>query len=617
MNIQVQLCGLSILILMIVFYKSHKNLQLYKETVFFIVLCIITTSLAGDILSLVAIYYRHLLPISFVNFVCKTYVITLTWGVWSALIYILSDISTIKTHKKIVRLSSVLVVLQSAVVYGLPIYIYENGSRVYTYGPAITIVYVFVGIYIFTTFAVNFIFRRRLNPRRIFATSVWMLIWLVAASIQFFNNELLLVGFASALGMLILFVIMENPEGNMERQLGCFNSYALTEYLNQLYEDKSNFGILTIYFENTQFFEEHSINEIIKNIIPLCDKTAYIFKNVNRDLVIISDSIDPLEKTYAEITSDDYITKTAGGLLFTMVPDGSAFSGTEELFGFINYAELNLRKENTPFLVTDAVMVSDFKSSFQIQREIALALEENRVEVFLQPIYSVKEKRFTSAEALIRIRKTNGEFLPPGVFIPVAENSGQILELGNRVFEKVCEFIKNTPYVRQNIKYIEVNLSVVQCEAENLAKKLISTVEKYRIDPRLINLEITETASIRAQKTLLENMKKLIDYGFTFSLDDFGKGQSNLMYAVEMPVSIIKLDYDMSKAFFTNQRAEHVVKAVIDMSHNMGLSVVAEGIETAREADAFTAIGADYMQGYYFSKPLSKQQFLDFVSRVN
>ena len=160
-----------------------------------------------------------------------------------------------------------------------------------------------------------------------------------------------------------------------------------------------------------------------------------------------------------------------------------------------------------------------------------------------------------------------------------------------------------------------MNLSVVQCEKIDLAERLISIANTYEIDPRWINLEITETGSIRARHTLLENMKKLIEYGFSFSLDDFGKGESNLMYVVEMPVCIVKLDYDMSKAFFCSDKAKHVVRAVIGMAHGMNLKVVAEGIETETEAGEMYVEGIDYIQGYYYARPLPVQDFLEFIRK--
>ena len=133
----------------------------------------------------------------------------------------------------------------------------------------------------------------------------------------------------------------------------------------------------------------------------------------------------------------------------------------------------------------------------------------------------------------------------------------------------------------------------------------------------MINLEITETGSVTAKTILLENMNKLIEYGFSFSLDDFGKGESNLMYVVDMPVSIVKLDYDICKAFFSSSKAKYVVRAVINMAHEMNLKLVAEGIETKEELDSMYNEHIDYIQGYYYSKPLPIADALKFYEQMN
>ena len=110
-------------------------------------------------------------------------------------------------------------------------------------------------------------------------------------------------------------------------------------------------------------------------------------------------------------------------------------------------------------------------------------------------------------------------------------------------------------------------------------------------------------------------MKKLIEYGFSFSLDDFGKGESNLMYVVEMPVSIVKLDYDMFKAFFNSPKARQVVRAVVSMAHGMELKVVAEGIEQKYQVELLRRFQCDYIQGYYFCKPIPADEFAEFMEK--
>ena len=618
MNIQIQLCGLFILLLLFVFYKSHNTLQLYSEKVFFVTMCVAVSNLVFDVLSIVFIHFRHIFPEIIVDSVCKIYIASLIWVSMFALIYVLTDLFSEKMHIKRTLQLVVVLAVESLIVFLLPIHIYVDGKVVYTYGPSVLLVYICALINICAVIFVICAFRKRMNRRRACAVALWMLIWMGAAIVQFFNSQLLIVGFASSVGILILFVIMENPEANVDRRLGCFNAHALSEYVKRMFEQKQEFDVLEVSFGNTSVLEGHGlqVHDAIREVLKLISKQTegLVFKNINSDIVVVSKNANELYDIGSDVLNIIHkydIFQENAKVIY--IPKGHCFDDTEDIFEFMSFMQSEHISDNERVYVVGNEIISKYKQHYVIEQKIKEALEEDRVEVFLQPIYSNEEKRFTSAEALARIRETDGSLLPPGVFIPVAEASGQILELGERVFEKVCDFLKNTEAVKYGIHYIEVNLSIIQCEQKDLAERLIAIVEKYDIDPKLINLEITETASISARTTLLENMKKLIDYGFTFSLDDFGKGESNLMYVVEMPVSLVKLDYDMSKAFFSNSKAKHVVRAVVGMAHGMDLKLVAEGIETKEESDGMNAEGIDYIQGYYYAKPLPMKEFLEYL----
>lgn len=620
MNIQVQMCGLFILIVLVVFYKSNNTLKLYSESIFFQVMIVAIASLTLDILSLVAIEYRDSLPALLVELVCKTYVISLIWVGMLGTVYVLSDILTERTHRRVWKAMVIFTCIQGLIVYSLPIYIFAQEEAVYTYGPAVLCVYLFAVMYIIATLVILFVFRNKVSKRREFAVGLWMTIWMIAAVIQFFHNELLLVGFASAIGVLILLVIMENPESNLDRRLGCFNSYALSEYAKELLGRKQNFTILSLSFGNSALLEKHKADaeEMLRGMLHTVNKNRKVmaFKNTHADLVFISDDGDGLYRLGLDILAyfakyEEWHRETR----LALIRKCGTFNNTEELFGFLTFLHEEYRSEKGRVLPVGESIIEKYEQRHVIEQKIAEALAEDRVEVFLQPIYSNEEKSFTSAEALVRIREKDGSLLPPGLFIPEAENSGRILEIGERVFEKVCEFLKNSEAIKLGLRFIEVNLSVIQCERKDLADRMIAIIEKYNLSPKYINFEITETASVSAKVTLLENMKRLIEYGFTFSLDDFGKGESNLMYVVEMPVSVVKLDYDMSKAFFHSPKAKQVVRAVVGMAHGMDLKLVAEGIETQEELDGMCQEGIDYIQGFYYSKPLPVAEFLEFIAK--
>jgi EAL domain-containing protein (putative c-di-GMP-specific phosphodiesterase class I) len=142
-------------------------------------------------------------------------------------------------------------------------------------------------------------------------------------------------------------------------------------------------------------------------------------------------------------------------------------------------------------------------------------------------------------------------------------------------------------------------------------------MEKEQVSPSSINLEITESSTLHYRNILLDNMNTLGKLGCSFALDDFGTGESNLNYIVDMPVQLVKFDRSMVQDYFVNDRAKTVMRATVSMIKEIGLKIVAEGVETKEQLDAMADLGVDYIQGYYFSKPLQEKDFLKFLEVKN
>ena len=163
------------------------------------------------------------------------------------------------------------------------------------------------------------------------------------------------------------------------------------------------------------------------------------------------------------------------------------------------------------------------------------------------------------------------------------------------------------------LNYIETNLSVVQLSDYELADKYLEIIERNKIDAKYINLEITETAGIEQINSLMDNLQKLKSNGISLSLDDYGTGYSNLNYVVSMPVQIIKFDKKMTDEYFAGSKAKFVMDYSIRMFKAMDLKIVSEGVETKIQLDSLAELGVDYIQGYYFSKPLPMDEFIEFI----
>ncbi|MCI8410632.1 MAG: EAL domain-containing protein [Lachnospiraceae bacterium] len=255
-----------------------------------------------------------------------------------------------------------------------------------------------------------------------------------------------------------------------------------------------------------------------------------------------------------------------------------------------------------------------------VRRLIEEAIRTDGVEIFYQPIYSTQKDTFLSAEALVRLkdRQTIG-FVSPEEFIPIAEKEHLILQLENIILREICRFVKQERLQDYGLEYIEVNLSGNQCMQTDLYEQLHSLIEEYEISPGFINFEVTETSAIDNSECLIQNMQQLLDYGASFALDDYGSGCSNLQYLVEFPFEIVKLDKEIVWTYFGkgNQKVKSVLPLSVNMLHDIDVRIVAEGVETEEQKDELIRMGVQYLQGYYFSKPISEQEFIQFLKKHN
>lgn len=622
MNIEVQCCGMAILLMIWYFSLRQKPLGLESEKLFLITLAVNSFCLVMDILSIAAIIHREVIPELLLALICKTYIVSLVWVGYFGLIYSSTDFKGTRAQRRRKnRAYTFIVIAGTLLIYLLPIHYYLEGNIVYTYGPSCMATYLFALLFVLVTLYKAGIRGRDMNPKRRRAITIWMLIWIMAAVTQFFNANLLLVGFASVLGMVILFFELENPEANLDRETGAYNAHALGEYTKQLYEKEEKFCALLVACGSRAVGDEESprqTDKVLLDIVLHADqiKDVKVFKTLERELVFLTSSQERMWETYRNVK--DYIDscwRQKVSPCFVVLPNSLALGSVEELFQMLRLFRVDKRKNQTDnSIVLDENRIHKYKEREKTEAMIRSAIEEDRIEVYFQPIYSTRQHRFVSAEALTRIRRQDGTIVTPGAFVPIAEKNGLISRIGENVFDQVCAFIQKNQLWQQGIGYVEVNLSVRQCEDPKLAETYIRIMERYGLDPSCVILEITESASIRLRDILLENMRVLMDYGVKFALDDFGNGESNLNYIVDMPVSIVKFDRDMTQAYFSSYKAKFVMEAAMHMIHDMKLEVVSEGVETEEQAQAIEALGIEYIQGYYFSRPLPGAEFLKFVA---
>lgn len=630
MPIQVQCCGLLLMIILVYFYRSQQTIKLNTEKAFWNSFCMTLFCVTFDILSCIAISLMDIIPIFWVNFISKTYLASLVGVSFFALLYICTDIYSKRLlfNKMLVRYGTI-VLVAIILIYALPIeyYVDKDEGVLYSYGPSDYATYGFALATVIFLIVLLIKERKNISLVRRRAVQIWLGEWCLAAIIQFLNPKLLLISFASAVGMLVLYLKLENPGNNLDRKTGLFNNEAFLQYTKQLYAADIPFSILGITLERNSVksvraeLEEAIIAETVSYLSGIPD--ALVFRNSsNSILMLYTDKEKAAEGIKAVRGRFEHGWGKNKGILVSpywiYVSDSRVAGGTEELLYLMRYAQQNSQEfAEDHFYEVSRELALQLRLEKDVEKLIDDAIENDRVEVWYQPIYSTENHRFTSAEALVRLRNADGQLVQPGVFIEIAERNGKILQLGETVFRKVCAFLKESQLPLYGIDYIEVNLSVVQCAYKHLSMDYIKIIEENGISPKLINLEITESATMNSRNVLLENMSRLMDYGVSFSLDDFGTGHSNLDYIVDMPVEIVKFDKGMTTAYFENGKAKYIMDAAMNMIHGMDLKIVSEGIETEEQFCTMENLGINYIQGYYFSKPLPKDEFLEFIKTNN
>ncbi|GAA0812125.1 EAL domain-containing protein [Colwellia asteriadis] len=278
----------------------------------------------------------------------------------------------------------------------------------------------------------------------------------------------------------------------------------------------------------------------------------------------------------------------------------------------INIA-LNLAKKNRleHFAYYNPEMEEQMLGRLNVIRQLRTDFANNCLELWYQPQFSLATKKVIGAEALLRWRTADGTFIPPGVFIPLAEYSGLIIEIGDWVVTEACQQLKRLEDDFNHIS-ISVNVSIPQFRRGDFVDTTINTIRSQNIKPSRLELEITENILMDDPQIVIDALARLKEEGVSIALDDFGTGFSSLSYLQKLPLNRLKVD----RSFVTdiNKEGQSVIaETIINLGQKMNLKVIAEGIEEIEQQDHLIKLGCDEVQGFYYAKPMPEDEFVKFL----
>ena len=512
----------------------------------------------------------------------------------------------------------------------------ENGA--YSTGPAVFLLYAAIFIYIILTIVLLFKKNKKhfhndvmedFKKARLTIT-IGLGIWVVVALIQLISKYWLISSIGNSLMLLYIYLNFENPKRFADEETDTLNRQAYHIMVPEMLARKKTFWLVNFTIDdNEQIAKSMGYDQMkiilrqaadrLKTVVP---RSQFFHSRSNTLSLFITDreQIDAILKRSGSVPFEvEYGSGTFIPQYHISILECPKYGSTpDEIYDTMDFLFTQHHShENGKVMWIDDNTIKEKNYRKQVLALLTNAVQNKAFDVVYQPIWSVTDNRFSSAEALVRLQDC-GElgFISPEVFIPLAEEQGLISEIGNIVFEKVCSFAAENRLWEKGIQYIEVNLSGMQSVDPSLPAQLSSIMQKYGIIPKFFNLEITETASINGGELLDENMKRLRSLGCHFSMDDFGTGYSNLSQMARVRFELVKLDKSLIWPAFGDNPGKPMVilSSCITMILRLGAHIVAEGVETKEQAEFLISHGVVHLQGYYYSKPISGDEFLKKIS---
>lgn len=637
-SFRVQSLALAVVILLIIDFLKNKKLPLRSTVVFGCFLFVGAFNLVADFVSYFTLLNYQVVP-GWVNRIVQIAFIgsleLLTVCLFLYVFYLHGAQKRLVKWQVILAVTPFVLAAVTSVFASIEYIVDEHGA--YSTGLMVYILYGSIVVYVLATCVL--LFRKNNNvskesnadyARARITVAVGLGIWIVVALIQFITKYVLISSIGNSLMLLYIYLNFENPKRYADDETDTLNRQAFHIMVPEMLARRRTFWLVNFTVDDNDQISRSMGYDAMKVILrtaadrlrTVVPRSGFFHSRSNTLSVFVSDR-DQLDALLKRAGTADFQVPWNNGTFkpqyHITIMECPKYGGTsDEIYDTMDYVmEHHRHHVKGHVLWVDEETIRNRDYSKQVLAVLTKAVQEKAFDVVYQPIWSTKENRFASAEALVRLQDCGDlGFISPEIFIPMAEQQGMIGEIGSIVFEKVCSFASENRLWEKGVNYIEVNLSGMQSVDPALPAQLMSVMHKYGIQPKFINLEITETASIDGGEMLDVNMKRLRSLGCHFSMDDFGTGYSNLAKMAKVHFELVKLDKSLIWPAFGENPGEPMVilNSCIAMILQLGAHIVAEGVETQEQADFLAEHGVNYLQGYYYSKPISGDTFLEKLS---
>lgn len=506
------------------------------------------------------------------------------------------------------------------------------GFLVYTRGPWFNTLYISTCFYF--TVSVILLLRYRLEMRKeIFWSIIGFIAFnAVALILQILFPDALLTGVGITIAILMLFFTIENPESMVDVMTGVFNYTALLTFLSDRISEKGRIflvgldvrGIRKVNNTYGIWTGDEAMREVGLFLTGLEGKHVWAFRTFGTRFLLIADTEEQYQNTIADISHRFQNTwRTSRGQVslratVRYLDSQDFFNSPEDVINLIDltYSALSNDDIGTIEHINGDILRKAMRYEL-VDNALRKALSEGEKNftINFQPIYNIQEKKFTSCEVLLRFKDEQLGVVSPDEFIVVAEKTGLIQDIDKMVIRRACQFLYRHPEIESyGVDCIEINLSAADFFTD-ICDDVRSIVTSCGAKPEMLCFEVTETAATKHPENLTRFMTSMARSSYKFALDDFGTGFTNLAQVADFPFNIIKLD----KTLLNSEKSavQVMFDELVRMFSKMNLLTVTEGVETEEQANRVISLESDYIQGFYYSRPLPEDEFIEFIKKNN
>ncbi len=440
---------------------------------------------------------------------------------------------------------------------------------------------------------------------------------------QLINKNLKVEVLAESIGFTGVLMSVENEDDRIDFGMDFYNRSALSLDISGALKHNRKLSVIIIHIRNYDIInriagngESNVLSSILADYLRSLVKRYYIYvPNVDTFvLTVYSRDTEKVERMASGIADmfdkpwdyKDYNIHMDASIMVAEIPDN--IKSVKDLF----YMTDNPVSNDVDMRIIKGDSLNVFMRRQEVEDAVSHGFAENSFEVYYQPTFNI-DGSLHGAEALIRMHDKKLGNLYPDEFIPIAESNGLVDDIDRFVLNEACRLIESGVTKENGIDNINVNLSVTECMKPGFIENINRIVEKYKIDKNNINFEITESIAASDYGTLGGIIHQLKDEGFLFSMDDYGTGYSNVSAVFSLNLDVVKIDKSLLWGAEKSELGMIILENTIRMIREMGKKILVEGVETSAQIELLKKLGVDYLQGFYFSKPIPKDDFIDFI----